>query len=149
MRSDVHKVITERAKSNRTWASKTPREKQVVLDMLGDQISEVSNRVRQRRQKFRNARFNVLERFLVNRVGRPWDKVYAETCEVADSRSFQGAELREYLKSFVATECWMDGRTVMSYDWRGCPQAVRGLYVHPKSHLLLRKNEPRASPASR
>jgi len=98
MRGDVHKVITERAKSNRTWASKTPREKQVVLDSLGDQIKEDANHIRRKRQKFRNARFNVLERFLVNRVGRPWDKVYAEACQVADSRSFQGAELREYLK---------------------------------------------------
>ncbi|MGD0666147.1 MAG: hypothetical protein ABSB23_01195 [Bryobacteraceae bacterium] len=133
MRADVHKVITERAKSGRTWANKTPREKQVVLDLLGEQIDEGANQIRRKRQKFRNARFNVLERFLINRVGHPWDKVYAEACEVADSRSFRGAELREYVKSFVATGCWLEGRTVMSHDWRGCPQGVRGCTSTPRA----------------
>ena len=139
MRRDVHKVMSERPKSNRTWESKTPREKQVVLDLVGDQINENSNHIQQRRQKRRKTRDNVLERFLVNRVGRKRDTVYAEVCEVADSRSFDGAEVRDYLKTFVATECWLEGRTLMSYDFSGCPQAVRGLYVHPKSRLLLRK----------
>jgi hypothetical protein len=97
MRRDVHKVMSERPKSNRTWESKTPREKQVVLDVVGDQIDENSNHIQQKRQKRRNTRDNVLERFLVNRVGRKWDKVYAEACEVADSRSFEGAEVRDGL----------------------------------------------------
>ena len=140
MRRDVHKVISERPKSGRTWESKTPRKKQVVLDAPGDQLDENSNHIRQKRQKHRGARFNILERFLVNRVGRPWDKVYAEACEVADPRSFHGAEIRDYLKSLVAIDCWMEGRTLMSHDWSGRPQKVQGLYVHPKSRLLLRKN---------
>ena len=144
MRRDVQKIVSERPKSGRTWESKTPRPKQVVLDTLGDQFDERSNHTQQDRQKHRNARYNVLERFLVNRVGRPWDKVYAEACEVADSRSFQGAEIREHLKTLVATECWLEGRTLMCHDWRGCPQKVRGLYVHPKSRLLLRKLTPPA-----
>jgi hypothetical protein len=140
MRVDVHKVISERPKSGRTWESKTPREKQVVLDPLGEQIDESSNHIRQRRQKRRNARFNVVERFLVNRVGRNWDKVYAEVCEVADSRRLSGAEVRDWLKGCVATDCWLEGRTVMSHDWSGCPQVVRGLYVHPKSRILMRND---------
>jgi hypothetical protein len=143
MRRDVHRVMSERPKGGRTRESKTPREKQVALDLLGDQIDEKSNKIRQARQKYRSIRDNVLERFLVNRVGRKWDKVYAEACEVADSRSFDGAEVRGYLKKLVATECWLEGRTWMSHDWSGCPQAVRGLYVHPKSRLLLRKGELR------
>jgi hypothetical protein len=140
MRRDVHKVMSERPKSGRTWESKTPRKRDVVLDVGGDQVNENSDHVKQARQKGRRTRFNVLERFLVSRVGRPWDKVYAETCKVADSRSFRGSEVRDYLKTLVATECWMEGRTVMSHAWRGCPQAARGLYVHPKSRLLLRKD---------
>ncbi|HEV3197077.1 MAG TPA: hypothetical protein VGZ73_04195 [Bryobacteraceae bacterium] len=135
----MHKVISERPKSGRTWESKTPRTKPVVMDLLGDQMDEDSNYIRQERQKHRKGRFNVLERFLVNRVGRAWDKVYAEVCSVADSRSFHGAEVRDYLKTCVATECWLEGRTVMSHDWSGCPQVVQGLYVHPKSRLLFRK----------
>src|ERR1017187_3504469 len=140
MRSDVSKIISERPKSNRTWTSKTPRRKQVTVDLLGDQIDENSNHIRQGRQKRRKARYNILERFLVHCVGRPWDKVYAETCDVADARSFSGSEIRDFVKSFVATECWMEGRTVMSHDCFGGPQIVRGLYVHPKSGLLLRND---------
>jgi hypothetical protein len=143
MRRDVHKVMSERPKSGRTWESKTPREKQVVLDLMGDQIDEHSNHVRQARQKGRKIRDNVLERFLVNRIGRKWDKVYAEACEVADPRSFDGAEVRDNLKRLVATECWLEGRRLMSHDCRGCPEVVRGLYVHPRSRLLLRKGELR------
>jgi hypothetical protein len=140
MRGDVHKIVSERPKSGRTWESKTSRKKQVELDLSGDEIHENSKRTRLKRQKYRSARFNVLERFLVSRIGQSWDKVYAEASKVADSRSFHGAEVREYLKTFVATECWMEGRTIMSHDWRGCPQIVRGLYVHPKSRVLMRKN---------
>ena len=140
MRRDVHKIISERPKSGRTWESKTPRKKQVELDLSGDPIDESSNHIRQERQKHRKPRFNILERFLVSRVGQHWDKVYAEACEVADPRSVYGAEVHEYLKTLVATECWLEGRTVMSHDWRGCPQVVRGLYVHPKSRVLMRKN---------
>ena len=140
MRRDVQKVVSERPKSRRTWESKTPRKKQVVLDPPGDQIDENSNHIRQERQKHRKTRFNVLERFLVSRIGMYWDKVYADVCKVADSRSFHGAEVRDCIKTLVATECWLDGRTVMRHDQRGCPQAVRGLYVHPKSRLLMRKN---------
>ena len=138
MRRDVHKVISERPKSNRTWQSKTPRKKSVVLDVLGEQIND--GVIAQKRQKHRAARFNVLERFLIHRVGRPWDKVYSEACIVADRRSFDGAEIRDMIKYLVATECWLEGRVVMSHDWRGCPEAVKGLYVHPKSGLLLRKD---------
>jgi hypothetical protein len=101
-------------------------------------LDEAANLIRRQRQKRRGARFNVLERFLLNRVGRRWDKVFAEACEVADARSFHGAEVREYLSSFVATECWLDGKTVMSYDGMGCPQPVRGRYVHPNSGLSAR-----------
>jgi hypothetical protein len=141
MRQDVNKIIAERPKANRTWESKTPRKKAVILDVQGDQINESANHIRLKRQKMRNTSFNVLERFLISRVGRMWDKVYAEVCVVADSRSFAGAEVRDYLKSLVATECWIEGRTVMCHDWQGCSQEVTGLYVHPKSRLLMRKEQ--------
>ena len=134
----MQKVVFERAKAGRTWASKTPRVKQVVLDQEGEQLNEESNSRRRKRQKMRNSHFNAVEHFLVRNVGRPWSKVYAEVCASADARSFLGAEIRNFVQSFVATKCWFEGRKVMSYDWRGCPQEVRGLYVHPRNGVLLR-----------
>ena len=147
MRRDVHKVITERPRSGRTWVSKSPRGKQVLLDTDGDQFKESSNDVRQRsvkrkHKKFRYCpRFNVVEWFLIHRLGRAWDKVYAEACMVADSRSFRGEELRQYIKDNVVTECWLEGRTPMAYDCSGCPRPVHGLYVHPRSGVLMRSND--------
>jgi len=46
MRRDIQKVVFERAKAGRTWASKTPRVKPVVLDRAGEQLNEDSNRIR-------------------------------------------------------------------------------------------------------
>lgn len=136
MRQDVKKVVAERPKSNRTWQSKTPRIKYVWMDTAGDQSNEESNKILLKKQKWRRLRFNILERFLINNVGRPWDKVFAEACQVTDSRSLQGAEIREQLKDLVATECWQESRAILSYDCRGTPRPVEGLYVHPKTGLL-------------
>jgi len=148
MRIDVSKIISERPRSGRTWESKTPRQKAITLDPLGDQFDESGNHIRQKRQKYRQPRFNVLERFLIHRVGQPWDKVYSEACMVSDRRSFLGAELRDYLKKIVATECWLDGRKLMHYDWQGHREAVAGLYVHPKTRVLLRAPQPARKPAA-
>jgi hypothetical protein len=139
MRSDVKNVIAERPKSGRTWQNNTPREKSVQLDNDGEQLNEASNYRRQRRQKMRAVRFNVLERFLVHQIGRGWDKAFSEACKNADSRSFQGIEMRDALKSLVATDCWIEDKTVMGRDCRGCPQPVDGFFVHPKTGILSRQ----------
>lgn len=141
MRSDIHKVIFERAKANRTWASKTPRAKQVVLEEDGEQRNEQSNRTRLKRQKMRNSHFNPLQRFLVRNAGRPWNKVYAEVCAATDARYLLGAEIREHVQCFVETQCWIEDRKVMTRDRKGFPQEVRGLFVHPKTGLLQRARQ--------
>ena len=139
MRQDVHKVVAERPKSNRTWVSKNPRHKTVLLDVAGEELNEGARHRLAFRQKYRNSRLNIVERFLVNRVGKLWDNVFSEACEVTDARSFQGAEIREALKDLVATGCWLEGHTVMHYNRCGSSEAVTGLYVHPRSGLLLRR----------
>jgi hypothetical protein len=138
MRKDIDKVVFERAKANRTWASKTPRDKRVVLDDSGEHINERANHVRRKRQKYRNQHFNAVQRFLVRNVGRRWDKVFSEICASVDSRALLGSEIRQRVEQLVSTKCWLRGRKVISYDWRGCPQEVRDLYVHPKTGLLMR-----------
>lgn len=42
-------------------------------------------------------RIGPLRRFLRSRVGRKWDDVYKEVCEMADSRGIRGHHLREHL----------------------------------------------------
>ena len=131
-------MISERPKANRTWQSNTPREKAVVLDDAGEQLNDAANQLRQKRQKLRKTRFSVLERFLVRSVGKPWDEVYAEICKNSDTRTLVGSEAREHVKNLVTTDCWIQGSEVMTNGWRGNAETVKGLYVHPKSRLLLR-----------
>lgn len=138
MRRDIDKVVFERAKSNRTWASKTPRDKRVLLDASAEQINERANHVRSKRQKFRNEHFNAVERSLIRGVGQPWDKVFSEICAATDGRTTLEKEIRERVLQLVNTKCWLEGRKMMGYDWSGRPQVVRDLIVHPKTGLLMR-----------
>ena len=87
----------------------------------------------------RNPRFNVLERYLAKKIGIRWDKVYSDICLNADSRSFQGAELRQAIPSLVALKCWIEDKKLLSNDWLGRKVEVKGFYVHPTSGLLQRR----------
>ena len=138
MRADVKKVISERPKANRTWQSNTPRAKALKLDEDGEQFNEGSNYSLQGHQKMRNHSFNVLERYLAKKVGSRWDKIFSEICRNADSRSLQGAEMRQAVQNLVAVDCWIDGKRVLSHDWQGRAVEVKGFYVHPKNGLLRR-----------
>jgi hypothetical protein len=139
LRTDVKKIIAERPKANRTWQSNTPRAKAVKLDDDGDQFNEGANHPLQKHQKMRNTSTNVLRRYLEKKIGSPWGKVYSEICRNADSRSFQGAEMRVIVQNMVATDCWVEGKLVLSHDSQGRTVEVKGFFVHPKSGLLQRR----------
>jgi len=141
MRHDIDKVVFERAKSNRTWISKVPRAKQVLLDESGEHLNDKGESRGPARRKWRNSHFNAVERFLVRSVGRPWSKVYAEASRALDVRSGLPAEIRDHIESCVATRCWLDGRRVMAHDRGGSPVEVHGLYVHPKTAILMRSGK--------
>jgi len=70
---------------------------------------------------------------------RTWvSKTPRVICASTDARTLLGSEIRERAKDMISAECWFEGATLMTYDWRGCPKAVCGLYVHPKTGLLQR-----------
>lgn len=50
-------------------------------------------------------RLNPLRRFLEKQVGRPWDKVYSELCQGADSRNIRGFHLRSHIEDTVVLNC--------------------------------------------
>lgn len=53
-----------------------------------------------------------LRRFLNKNVGRPWDKVYSEICEHADSRSVAGYNLRKHIAYYLELNVVINGKTV-------------------------------------
>src|SRR5258708_30303607 len=109
MRSDIAKVVFEKAKSARTWASKTPCPAAVLLDRAGEQFDERSNHVRRKRQKHRNSNTGPLDHFLACRVGRPLDAVGREVCAATDLRNPLGYEMRGLIHRRVNPDGSMDG----------------------------------------
>ena len=133
MRRDIAKVVYERAKSGRTWASKTPRPVAVQMEPDGETHNELAQTVRLQRQKRTSLRVQSVERFLMGQIGKPWTRVWSELAAVLDPRNTLGAEIRDLVGRMVETHCWLDGRTVTaSHPGR----SVKGFYVHPKSGLL-------------
>jgi hypothetical protein len=142
MRRDIAKVVFERAKSGRTWASKTPRPRAVMLDLAGQQFDESSNDVRRKRQKTRNKNLGPLKNFLKCRVGRPWDAVWTEICAATGAGDPLGDEVRKCFGYLVRHDCWIEVDTIMIHSWCGPPtHKVRGFYLHPRSGLLCRAPE--------
>ena len=139
MRTDVKKIIAERPKANRIWQSNTPRVKAVKLDDDGEQFNEGANHPLKKHQKMRNTGMNVLKRYIATKKRRRWDKVYSEICRNADSRSLQGAEMRQAVQDMVAVDPWIEEKSVLSHDWQGRAVEVKGFYVHPKTGLLQRR----------
>lgn len=83
--------------------------------------------------------YKFLRRVLMGNVGRPWDEVYSEICEQADSRNFIGHRIREAIDTLVEKNCYIDEDGVVRDDhdykvggmfWRPV------LFVHPETGLL-------------
>src|SRR5690606_5409802 len=90
-----------------------------------------------RREKSFNERLEPLRRFLRSNLGRPWSKVDSEIRACLDGRGVLGRHLLDHLEWEVSTQCFLDGKRVMTLGRRGGrPAPVSGFYVHPKSGLL-------------
>lgn len=82
-----------------------------------------------------------LYRYLDKQVGRPWNKVHSELCEVLDKRKLTHAHVFTHIDSYVEKDVYkgVDGK------WHSRPYGgligdrYGGLYVHPKSGLICRQ----------
>lgn len=78
-----------------------------------------------------------LKGFLRANIGRPWDKVWSEICERADSRSFLGYQLRDNFRWIVETQVVIEDGVVYAKDGHRKYKLERnGFYVHPETGLL-------------
>jgi hypothetical protein len=74
-----------------------------------------------------------LRRFIGAQVGRPWDKVWSEICEHADTRSVVGMHLRGHVHDLVETRPMMRGK--IAYNSVG-QRLAQSFYVDPRTGLL-------------
>jgi hypothetical protein len=149
MRSDMHKVIVERPRmlrskwKNRKTAlrlSETQRA-QAVRD-AEDYDSGRPRASSARHEKILNENLAPLKRFLMQQVGRPWDKVYSEICRTIDTRSAIGLHVLQHVEDFIAIDTFIENGKVCE---RNCSRVmeVRGLYVHPVTRIIrLAKRRP-------
>lgn len=87
-------------------------------------------------------------RWLDKQVGRPWNKVHSELCQVLDKRKLTHAHVFTHVDGYVEKNVYMgpDGQfypTTGFFTFHHSP--VKGLYVHPKTGLI-RRQKPRPEP---
>lgn len=136
MRSDMHKVIVERPRYGYSWAEPVRTGGSIPVSAALDDGEDYDSGPRRAPRFEKDKSFNEylapLEGYLLKQVGRPWDKVYGEICKGIDRRSVIGAHVLQHVPDYV--EVPGDNRR-----WR----RGTGLYVHPRTGILLRRKPER------
>jgi hypothetical protein len=83
-----------------------------------------------------------LKRFLVSKIGQPWNKVHSEICEHIRLDSAVQMHILQHLDHMIETRTYMEGNKVYIHSGLGdipVGNSYRGeLYVHPKTGLICR-----------
>ncbi len=139
MRSDMPKVIVERARTGRgpLRRGRPERDDDLALSKVG-----VKRHARMRGGfKMLNENLNPLKRYLETQVGRPWDKVWSEVCENLRPSNTVQQHVRDHIPDFVAIKTSLRDGEVWVHDrfaLKPLKESFTKLFVDPKSGLLRR-----------
>jgi hypothetical protein len=130
MRRDMGRVIIERPRTGdgRVRAPRRPLDFETVSGREPMKPSAWD-------RKSQTDLWGPLQRFIRAQVGRPWDKVWSEVCEHADTRSVVGRHLRGHVHDLVETRPIMRGKSAYN---RAGQRLGRSFYVDPRTGLLCR-----------
>jgi hypothetical protein len=107
LRNDMYEVIIERprggARCGRPWPKTPWRDLDRDDDGLRDGGPAKLRMGPRRRSKWLTDHLGPLRRFLVSRIGRPWDEVHAEICACITVRSAVQKHVLDHLRRFVET----------------------------------------------
>lgn len=142
MREDMFKVIVERPRSGRSWATKS----KLRYDKCEDRTRVSGKRIvyeHSGNTKHLNENLAPLKRFLHKQAGRKWNDVFSEICKHLDTGSTVKMHVREHIDDFVKRDIWYDKNgTLRSVGhWRGSGTASSWwteLYVDPADGVLKR-----------
>lgn len=143
MRKDMAKVIVERPRRGGNWAHKKGRAPQDA-DLLVSKEGMRAPHVRHWGGKELNENLAPLRRFLMSRVGQPWDKVYGEISENLKITSAVQQHVRDHVQDFVITRVRVDDEGQLWGVSYGAPYRIgegwwrRELYVDPRDGILKR-----------
>ena len=140
MREDMFKVIVERPRSGRSWASKSKLRYDKCEErsrVSGHRLVMESNG----RTKHLNENLAPLKRYLHKQIGRRWDEVFSEICAHLDTGSTVKMHVREHLDDFVIRKVWReaDGILWTAGRWGDPGRVVKSwteLYVDPDDGTL-------------
>ena len=145
MREDLNKLLCERERhGHKKKFHDVRRLKKAGAD---DEVAGRESMVKRHNISWNNKEFNEnltpLWGAVRKNVGRPWDKVYGEICQVFDKRKVINQHILQHLLDFVETKTFIgeDGQVWVRRSWGSpCPvkeQSFSKYYVHPTTGLLL------------
>lgn len=94
-------------------------------------ISESSDR------EYRPSNTAALKRYLLSRVGQPWNEIYSDICATVDARSSQGRHFLDSLEWLIEKHVVIDSQgTVRNERGHEIGTYWNELYIHPDSGKL-------------
>lgn len=159
MRSDLNKLLCERERTQSGSSYEEHRRNKLfderIIDCVDDEPSGAISGGHREGMKFRYGRGNKafsenlrpLYGFIHKAVGRKWDDVYSEICEVFDKRSVINQHILLHLFQYVELQIVViEGKLHVAdykYSWRGnrdAPLEEAGCeyYVDPRDGILKR-----------
>jgi len=146
MRHDMGKIITERPRyGSRTRNLKT----RMSIKWKGNDDeynipSRASNSAGRQygwdKREFSDV-LGPLKRYIYKQIGRKWDDVYSEMCQVLDKRKVTHSHVFDHVYAWVSTDVYI-GRDGLYYE-RPYGGLVRDLYVDPKTGIIKRQISPK------
>lgn len=149
MRPDLAKCTTERERRGargKCFKTKYGGKVKVHPDPEHDYLGEYGgfrSSARHRHWEYKDFTdvLNPLRGAIRKNLGRPWDKVFSEFCQVLDRRGVSGYHIWTHLMQEVTTKTYIkDGKVLEKtsrYYWRDTE--VTGFYVHPETGILCYK----------
>ena len=139
MREDMFKVIVERPRRGRSWATKSKLRyapDDAPPRLSGKRIVTLSTC----KTKSLNENLAPLKRYLMAQRGRLWDDVFSDICAHLDTGSTVKMHVREHLDDFIERKIRVasDGAWVSSSRWGSPtpPNHWSDLYVDPEDGIV-------------
>ncbi|MGE0828481.1 MAG: hypothetical protein AB7O04_03920 [Hyphomonadaceae bacterium] len=137
----MSKVIVERPRIGHSGRWTRAGKTRALLDEADDPLrARAPVRDKPVKTKSLNENLAPLKRFLQSRVGRPWNKVYAEISEHLRPSNAVQQHVRDHLEDFVALHARMENGKVVAQGrfggHRDLADSSFRFYVHPKTGLL-------------
>ena len=141
MRSDMHKVIVERARRGAGVATRPGRRRD--HDDLPSREGMRRRHVLAGSEKALNEHLAPLERYLRKQVGRPWNAIYRDINRRLRPDSAVQLHVRQHIRDFVEFDVELGQRGLVYGAIHGrfgagrFPLRAGTMYVHPRTGILV------------